>query len=164
MDVIVSQECICLTTLIAFFVHLALAPENKAEWIGRTQNSSHLRSDYVTHGALDTPLPDTLWHNRTTLHGHLNCVLSAVLRSHIFIFGATLTVTYYDETWTALGWKSIAGALLYLNIIKYCWNFELLCVMLRISDLENILSVWGQLSRGRVRTSSGGHLFNPGVN
>ena len=60
MDVIVSQECICLTTLIAFFVHLALAPENKAEWIGRTQNSSHLRSDYVTHGALDTPLPDTL--------------------------------------------------------------------------------------------------------
>ena len=48
-----------------------------------------------------------------------------------------------------------AGALLYWNIIKYCWNFELLCVILRISDLENILSVWGQLSRGRVRTSSG---------
>ena len=60
MDVIVSQECICLTTLIAFFVHLALAPENKAEWIGRTQNISHLQSDYMTHGALDTPLPDTL--------------------------------------------------------------------------------------------------------
>ena len=156
MDVIVSQECICLTTLIAFFVHLALAPENKAEWIGRTQNSSHLRSDYVTHGALDTPLPDTLWHNRTTLHGYLNCVLSAVLRSHIFIFGTTLTVTYYDETG--------AGPLLYWKIIIYCWNFEVLCVMLRISDLKNILSVWGQLSRGRVRTSSGGHLFNPGVN
>ena len=112
MDVIVSQECICLTTLIAFFVLLALAPENKAEWIGRTQNSSHLRSDYVTHGALDTPLPDTLWHNRTTLRGHLNCVLSAVLRSHIFIFGTTLTVTYYDETWTALGWKSRSSLVL----------------------------------------------------
>ena len=38
---------------------------------------------------------------------------------------------------------------------KYCVS---------LSDLENILSVRGELSRGRVRTSSGGHLFNPGVN
>ena len=35
-----------------------------------------------------------------------------------------------------------AGALLYWNIIKYCWNFELLCVKLRFKAIWKIYWVY----------------------